>query len=86
MIAGMSMQEFRERLDSDQRSAKVLAQVVCRTCWSLHDVIHFDMDNLDTETYSLAWAIIHHRHTINFFDLACWCRERHGLAEWADAV
>lgn len=85
MIDSMTPQEIREHLDRDHWSARVLAREVCRACWGLHEVIHPDLDGLDTENYTLAWAIIHHCHSLDFFELARWCRERHGLTEWADA-
>lgn len=87
MIANLTQQQIRDRLDMDHWAAKLLAEVVCSAYWGGHGVDLRELDRLDADNFALAVGVMGHRRTpgwddAEFYALACWSRIRHDLNEW----
>lgn len=87
MIAGLTAQQIRDKLDQDHWSARLLAHVVCSAYWGGAGVDLRELDGLDQDNWKIAKAIMEYRRQPEWSDaefcaLACWCRIRHDLGQW----
>lgn len=90
IIANLTSQQIRDKLDQDHWSAKLLSEVVCSCYWGGAGVDLRELDRLDADNWTLAKAIMEYRrqpawNDESFWSLAVWCRTRHQLAQWAKA-
>lgn len=88
MIAGLTAQQIRDKLDHDHRSANLLAHVVCSAYWGGTGVALRELDGLDQDNWKIAKGIMEYRRQPDwsdaaFYALACWCRVRHNLGQWS---
>lgn len=88
MIANLTGQQMRDKLDQDHWSARLLAHVVCSAYWGGAGVDLRKLDGLDADNWALAKAVMEYRRLpgwsdAEFYALACWCRVRHDLTQWS---
>jgi hypothetical protein len=87
MIAKLTPEQIRAKLDTDSEASKLLARVVCSTYWGDTGIDLRELDKLDADNFALVIGIMGHRRTPEwsddeFYDLASWCRTRHHLEQW----
>jgi hypothetical protein len=94
MIAYLTPKAMRDRLDSDTTAARLLSEVVCSTYWG-GDVDLSKLVMLNESDWALAMTLLDYRRSggeeiagswydTEFYTLACWCRIRHSLMQYAD--
>lgn len=88
MIAGLTGKEIRDKLDTDDQPARLLAEIVCSTYWGGGSTDLRELAGLNSSNRALADAIMCSRtapgwNDSEFFALACWCRIRHNLSQWS---